>query len=220
MNTHRLITGLLLASSLVTLSGCFPLVATGFGSGVLVAADRRSSGSYVEDEGIEWKVLNTANQKYGSQIHLNVTSYNRSVLLTGEVANEQIRQAIGNLASQTANVKTVHNELVVGPTSSLGNRSTDTFTTSKVKTRFVDGKAGFNANQVKVVTEGGTVFLLGLVTEREGQAATEIARTTAGVQRVVRLFEYITPEQARQLDARPPEKDRSPSRYEGEAYKG
>lgn len=188
----------LLAGLMPALQGCFPVVATGVGVGAMMAADRRSSGTYVEDEGLEWKVAKRINERFGDQVHINVTAFNRIVLLSGEISTEAGRAALDQIAASVPNVRGVTNEVQVAGVSSLTSRGNDAVVTSKVKARFVDA-ASFNANQVKVVTEAGTVFLMGLVTHGEADRATEIARTTSGVRKVVRVFEYITEEEARRL---------------------
>ena len=187
--------------SAATLQGCFPVVATGVGAGAAMIADRRTSGAYVEDEGIEWRTANRIRERFGDAVHVNVTSYNRNVLLTGEAPNEQVRVEIERIATGVANVRAVINEVRVAGISPLSARANDAVTTSKVKARFVDAQT-FGAHHVKVVTEANTVFLMGLVTRREADLATEVTRTTAGVSKVVRVFEYISDDEARRLDAR------------------
>ncbi|WP_408003499.1 BON domain-containing protein [Pseudothauera nasutitermitis] len=183
------------------LQGCFPVVATGVAAGAAMVADRRTSGSYVEDEGIEWRTRSRIRERFGDSVNISVTSYNRNVLLTGEVPNEQVRTEAEQIATAVANVRAVMNETRVAGISTLSARANDTMITSKVKARFVDDNS-FGTHHVKVVTEAGTVFLMGLVTRAEADAATEVARTTAGVQKVVRVFEYISAEEAKRLDAR------------------
>ncbi|MFO1413060.1 MAG: BON domain-containing protein [Burkholderiales bacterium] len=174
----------------VLLAGCVPAVlAVGAGSAAVVAADPRTAGTQVDDEGIELKVGDQARTMYGDRIHLNVTSYNGVVLLTGEVPDQGAWASVGNIAKNTPKVRVVRNEMVVGPTSELGSRSNDTYITSKVKARMVEANK-FPPNAVKVVTERGVVYLMGIVTRQEGDAAGEIAATTEGVQRVVKVFEY------------------------------
>lgn len=174
------------------LQGCLPVAAVGVGVGVSAANDRRTPGTQIEDEGIELRASNRISERWGNKVQVSVTSYNRSLLLTGEVPDAATREAVEKLAAAVPNVKAVTNELVVGPASTLSARSNDAFITSKVKARFVDaGK--FNPLLVKVVTEGAVVFLLGTVTQGESDAATEVARTTGGVKKVVRLFEYCKP---------------------------
>lgn len=173
------------------LQGCVPIViGVGAGATILVATDRRTSGAYLEDEGIENKALSRIGDKYKDAVHINVTSYNRTVLLTGEAASAEVKADIEKIASEVANVKSVANEVQIAAITSMSSRANDSYTTSKVKARFVDSNK-FAANHVKVVTEAGTVFLLGMVTRKEGDDATEVARTTGGVTKVVKLFEYI-----------------------------
>lgn len=186
------------------LTGCVPVVATGVGAGALMIADRRAGETYLADEAIEIRALNRINEKFGDRVHVNVTSYNMKVLLTGEVPDAGIRDEVEKAVAGVVNVKGVANELTVGPASSFSARSNDTYITSKVKARFLDANK-FRANHVKVVTEAGVVFLLGLVTRQEADDAVEIARTTAGVRKVVRLFEYIEFREAQRLDSRSPE---------------
>lgn len=188
-----------LATLLPALAGCFGAAAVGVGAGALIASDRRASETYLADEAIELRAGNRISEKYGNNTHVNVTSYNRTVLLTGEVPTEAIKADVEKLVAGVPNVKAIDNELAVAGVSSFGGRSNDAYITSKVKARFVDANK-FPATQVKVVTEAGIVFLLGLVTQAEANAAVEIARTTGGVQKVVRVFEIITPEQAKALD--------------------
>lgn len=187
------------------LQACVPVaIGVGAGATVLVATDRRTSGAFLEDEGIENKALSRINDKYKDGIHINVTSYNRTALLTGEVATAQIKADVEKLASEVANVKSVVNEVQIGPITSMSARTNDSYLTSKVKARFVDASK-FSANHVKVVTEAGTVFLLGMVTRKEGDDATEIARTSGGVTKVVKLFEYIVLPPPPPAPPKPPE---------------
>ncbi|HRD32821.1 MAG TPA: BON domain-containing protein [Rhodocyclaceae bacterium] len=199
---RRLCIALAASGTLPMLQGCFPLVAGGATAVTLMAADRRTSGIYIEDEGIEWRTRDVIRQRFGNTVNVSVTSFNRNVLLTGEVPNESIRSEAGRLAEGVANVRGVINELALGAPSSLGARSNDTLITSKVRTRFVENRTP-GSQHVKVVTEAGTVFLLGIVTRTEADAATQIARTTAGVMKVVRVFEYISDEEAVRLDGLP-----------------
>ncbi|MCE9568775.1 MAG: BON domain-containing protein [Rhodocyclales bacterium] len=191
-----------LALSVPILAGCFGAVAVGAGAGVLLLADRRNSETYVSDEGMELRAGNRISEKYGDKVHVNTTSYNRMLLLTGEVPTQEIKADVEKLAAGVPNVKSISNELAIAGPSSFGGRSNDSYITSKVKARFVDASK-FSPNHVKVVTEAGVVFLLGLVTQAEANAAVEIARTTGGVQKVVRVFEIISAEQAKTLDNKP-----------------
>ncbi|MDQ6619858.1 MAG: BON domain-containing protein [Pseudomonadota bacterium] len=170
-------------------AGCIPILVGGaMAGGALVVADRRSAGAQIDDEAIEIKVASNARANF-SNIHLNVTSFNGIVLLSGEVGDQAARDSIGNIARATDRARTVHNELVIAPPSSFRERSGDTLITSKVKARFVEANE-FHANQVKVVTERSVVYLLGIVTRAEADAAARLASQTSGVVRVVRLFEY------------------------------
>lgn len=180
---------LLISVSTLLLQGCFPLAATGIGAAALMVDDRRSTGVYVEDENIEWKARGRLIDRF-KDTHVNVTSFNLTVLVTGEVPSEQTKQEVGEAIRGIPSVKNVVNELVVGGSTAYTARANDTFVTTNVKTRFINnGK--FSINHVKVVTESGTAFLLGIVTREEADAAAELARTTAGVSRVVKVFEYI-----------------------------
>ena len=173
------------------LQGCVPVVVgAGAGAAVLVATDRRTSGAYLEDETIENKAQSRINDKYKDAVHINATSYNRTVLLTGEVATAEVKADVEKITAEVANVKSVVNEVQIAAITSMSARTNDSYLTSKVKARFVDANK-FSANHVKVVSEAGTVFLLGMVTRKEGDDATEIARTTGGVNKVVKLFEYV-----------------------------
>lgn len=199
-----LIAALLAALIAPTLSGCVAAVATGATAGALAVMDRRTFGTQTEDEGIEWKILGNLMNKYGEKVHVNQASYNRKVLLTGEVPDEKTKEDIERMVRGISGVQDVWNELQIGPPSTFQNRSNDAYITSKVKGRFVDG-GKFRANLVKVVTEAGTVHLLGMVTRPEADSAIEIARTTAGVKKVVNVMEIITPEKAKSLDVPPPD---------------
>ena len=200
---------LILATTLISLSlpalqGCVPAVATGVGAGALMIVDRRPGETYLADEAIEIRSFNRINEKFGDKVHVNVTSYNMKVLLTGEVPDAGIKADLEKAIAGVTNVKGITNEVQIAGISSFSARSNDTYITSKVKARFIDANK-FQVNHVKVVTEAGTVFLLGLVTRKEGDDAAEIARTTAGVKKVVRVFEYIEFKDAQRLDNRPPE---------------
>ncbi|TAH49516.1 MAG: BON domain-containing protein [Betaproteobacteria bacterium] len=196
---RKLLLGIVAAAALPMLQACFPVVATGVGAGAAMVSDRRTSGTYVEDEAIEWKSGSRISEHFGSNTHVNVTSFNRNALLTGEVPNDNTRAEVERLVAGVANVKGIVNELVVGPTSSLTARGNDTLITSNVKARMVDSQ-NVPAHNVKVVTEVNVVYLMGLVTRAEADAAAEVARTSQGVRKVVRVFEYISDEEARRLD--------------------
>lgn len=209
--SRRLLAAVLAAAALPLLQGCFPAVATGVAAGTLLVADRRVSENYLADEAIELRAIGRINDRYADKVHVNVTSFNKQVLVTGEVPDAAAREGVGRLVQDVPNVRSVHNELQVAGHSSFTARSNDTFLTTKVKSRFVEANR-FSPNHVKVVTEAGVVYLMGIVTAAEAAAAVDIARTTAGVQKVVRIFETIGDEQARQLDRAPAPADRKPAR--------
>lgn len=184
------------------LSACVPLVMGGAAVGTLVAVDRRTSGTQLEDEGIEFRAANRLHGLYGDRAHVNVTSWNRQVLLTGEVPTQEDRQKAEQTLREVENVRSIVNDLVVAPPSSLSQRSNDTLITGKVKASFVDAKDLVSA-AFKVVTERGVVYLMGRVTQREATRATEIARGVSGVTKVVRVFEIISEEELRRNFANP-----------------
>ena len=171
------------------LQGCIPVAVVGIGAGVISGNDRRTSGAQVEDEGIELRASNRLSERWGDKIHVNVTSFNRSVLVSGEVADESTRGQVEKLIASLPNVRGITNEIAVAGVAAYTARTNDAYLTSKVKARFVDAQT-FNPFHVKVVTENSTVYLLGIVTQEEADSATEISRTTGGVRKVVRLFEY------------------------------
>jgi osmotically-inducible protein OsmY len=172
------------------LAGCVPvLVAGAAGGAALVATDRRTAGAQVDDEGIELKIVTQANNLYGERAHVNVTAYNGLVLLTGEVPDQGAWASLGSFAQAQAKVRAVQNELVVAPPTTLPQRSNDSYITSKVKARMVEANK-FPPNAVKVVTERGVVYLMGIVSKAEGAAAGDIASTTDGVGKVVKVFQY------------------------------
>jgi osmotically-inducible protein OsmY len=189
MNIRRL---LLICLTLLTpaLHGCFPAIVAGGGAAVMMGSDRRTSGTYIEDQNIELKASRRISEKYDDQIHLDVTSFNRFVLLVGEAPTEEIKDNIGVIALGVESVRNVQNDITIGPNTSSSTRANDAYLTSKVKAQFVSANK-FQANHVKVVTEDSTVFLMGLVKHKEGDDAAEIASATGGVHRVVKVFEYI-----------------------------
>lgn len=180
------------------LSACAPLVIGGAAVGAMMAFDRRTSGAQIEDEGIELRAASRLRDAFGDRAHVVVNSYNRQVLLTGEVPNEQARQQAEQIVSRVENVKGTVNELAVMAPSSLTQRSSDTLVTGKVKASIVDD-GSLSVSAFKVVTERGTVYLMGRVTQREADRATQVARHISGVQRVVRIFETITEDELRRL---------------------
>jgi osmotically-inducible protein OsmY len=200
----RLTLATVLAGSLAAaLSACAPLVVGGVVvGGALVATDRRTSGAQLEDEGIELRAVNRIKDAMGDKAHVNVTSFNRQVLLTGEAPTAKDRAQIETVVRGVDNVRSVVNELAVMPNSSLGSRSNDTLITGKVKASLVDAK-DLSLNAFKVVTERSTVYLMGIVTTREVNRATEIARGVGGVEKVVRVFEIISEEELARSQPKP-----------------
>jgi osmotically-inducible protein OsmY len=189
------------------LPACAPLLVGGaVVGGSMMAVDRRTSGTQVEDQAIELKAPARIREAIGDEAHVNVTSYNRVVLVTGEVPTEAARSAAEQAVLRVEGVKSVVNELAVMGNSSYSSRSSDSIITGRVKAALVDAK-DMHANAIKVVTERGVVFLMGRVTEREASRATDIARSQSGVQKVVRVFELLTEaELANLLPAPPPQK--------------
>jgi osmotically-inducible protein OsmY len=191
--TFRIFVRILLALPLLAaLPACVPVVVVGAGAatGALVAEDRRSPGIQLEDQNIELKTGNRISDKHQDLVHINVTSFDRNVLLTGEAPTAAVKADIERIASGVENVRGVVNEIQVAGVSSLGTRANDAFLTSKVKASFVSAQK-FYANHVKVVTESNVVYLMGMVTRQEADEATEIARNVGGVQKVIRVFEYV-----------------------------
>ncbi len=180
----------LLGLAAVNLSGCVPVVAVGVGAGAMMADDRRTASTYLMDEEIELKVSSRIREIYGEGVHVNPTSYNRVVLLTGETADPAARAKVEQIAREVPNVRNVQNEVAQAGVTTIVSRSNDAFVTTKVKARFLDDRR-FSVNHVKVITEAGTVFLMGLVKREEGSAAAEVASKTSGVGKVVKVFEYL-----------------------------
>ncbi len=181
----------LVAASL--LGACAPVIIGGAAvSGAMVASDRRTAGAQVEDQSIEMKAGSTVEALLGDRAHVNITSYNAMVLLTGEVPTEADKAAVEKAVAKVEHVRSIVNDLAVMPKSSLSARSNDSIITGKVKASFVDA-SDLSANSIKVVTERGVVFLMGRVTEAEAKRAVELTRSVGGVQKVVRVFEIATP---------------------------
>lgn len=178
------------------LQGCFPLIAGGAGATILALDDRRSAGAQTEDKEVDLRGEARVNERFGDKVHINVTSYNRNVLITGEAPDAATKAEIEKIVREIRNVRGVVNEIQIAGASSYSSRGNDSYITSKVKARFIDNAKAFSVNHVKVVTESSVVYLLGLVTRAEAEEAVEIARTTGGVQKVVRVFEYVQPQPA------------------------
>ena len=179
----------LLGLAAVNLSGCVPVVAVGVGAGALMADDRRTATTYLMDEEVELKAASRIREAYKDGVHANVTSFNRLVLLTGEASDAAVRAKVEQIVREVSNVRQVQNEMAVAGVSSIMARSNDTYISTKVKARFLDDRR-FSINHVKVVTEAGIVYLMGLVKHEEGTAAAEVTAKTSGGAKVVKVFEY------------------------------
>lgn len=191
--------GILASLCIQTLTGCAPLVLGGaVAGGVLVATDRRTAGIQLEDEGIEVRAANRIREVLIERVRVNVTSYNRQVLLTGEVPSEADKQRVEQIVGRVENVRSVVNELGVMGHSSFVQRTSDSLTTGRVKASMIDAKDLY-ASAFRVITERGTTYLMGRVTQREADRATEITRSVPGVQRVVRVFEILTDEDLQRM---------------------
>ena len=189
----------LLATLLPMLQGCVPALIGGTAVGVMSAYDRRSTGTQADDETTEWKAGQHVPDQYKDFSHINFTSYNRHVLITGEVPSAEAKSAVEMETRKLEGVREVYNELGIGPVSSFGSRSNDSYIDSKVKARLVDSNQ-LSANHIKVVTERAIVHLMGIVNAREAKVAVDVARTTAGVKKVVNLLEVVGEEDTRRID--------------------
>lgn len=208
MNVARIGRWTALALALNLTAGCAPLVLGSAIGGAFMASDRRTSGTQLEDQGIEIKASSRIRETVGESGHVNATSYNRLVLLTGEVASEADRTAVEQAVARVENVQSVVNELVVMGASSLGSRSSDVLIKGKIKASFVDARDMFS-NAFKIVVERGDVYLMGLVTEREANRAAELASGVSGVTKVVKVFQLMTEDElARKL---PPPRPAEPA---------
>lgn len=191
----RMLAGLSVLLVITLLQGCAGAVVGGAAAGAGIVHDRRSAGVFVDDEIIELKATDKliSDQELYDQSHINVTSYNNIVLLSGEAPTDALRSKAFSLVSSIPKVRKVHNELVLAAPSSLLTRSSDTWITTKVKTNLFNIKniEGFDPSRIKVVTENGTVFFMGIVTRSEAEVVVDTTRTVKGVQRVVKLFEYL-----------------------------
>ncbi len=203
LGASRVMKRLLLATAVVSgtwsLTACAPLVVgAAFGSTVMVASDRRTSGTQLDDQSIELKAAARIRERYLDSVRVTVTSYNRVVLITGEVPAESVRAGVVDIVSKVDNVKHVYNELSVATSPTLTQRSSDSLVTARVKSAFVDAQ-DLSANAIKVVTDRGIVYLMGRLTPREIARATDIVRSTNGVRQVVRLFETLSEDDLRRL---------------------
>jgi osmotically-inducible protein OsmY len=190
----------LCAAVSVSLQGCIEMALAGAAMGTLAASDRRTFGAQTEDKAIVVKGESRAAAVVGEAGHVNVSSFNRKVLLTGEVKDEETKAAVEREVATVENVQSVVNELAIAGPSSFTSRSSDSLITGKIKASFVDNQA-LHANAIKVVTERGVVYLMGRVTQQEGTLAAEIARNASGVQKVVKVFDYLSEDDLKQMSA-------------------
>jgi osmotically-inducible protein OsmY len=211
MKLRPLVLAASLAATVISLSGCFPLIAGGMVSGVMVASDRRTSGTVLEDNAIDFKASSHITQNLGERGHVNVTSYNRQVLITGEVPSAQDRQLVEKIVYEVENVRKVVNELAISGNSTLTQRSSDVLVSSRVKANLFDAKDLF-ANAFKVVTERGTTYIMGRVTQREANRATEVITATSGVQRLVRVLEIISEDELARITTAPQDPAKAPAK--------
>lgn len=186
------------ALCVASLTACAPLMVGGALTGAMVAVDRRSSGAQLDDEGIELRASNRLRDEMGNRARVSVTSYNHRVLLTGEAANQAAKAEVEAVLKSMDNVGVIYNELAITNSPSFGDKANDSLLTGRVKAGLVEIKE-ISTNSFKVVSERGTVYLMGRVTQRESDMATEVARTTKGAERVVRVMEILTPEELARL---------------------
>lgn len=210
-STPFLLSSVAIAAALSGLSACAPLIIGGaMVSGTMMVTDRRTSGTQIEDQAIELKVLGRVKDVVGDRGHVNATSYNRMVLITGEVPTDADKVAVEQAIARVENVRSTVNELAIAGSASLTSRSNDTLLTSKVKASFVDAR-DMLSNAFKVVTERSTVYLMGRVTEREATRASDLARSVSGVQKVVRVFEIVTEAELAAMTPKPTKAAEAPA---------
>ena len=188
-----------LGAGATVLSGCFPLVAGGMAGGALVIADRRNPGTQAIDRGIQLEAESFLTKKYGDNIHVNVSVFNRRVLLTGETRTDAIKSSVEADIKNMKNVTTVFNEMVPAPISGLSARANDSYLTTRIKGAFV-ATEGVPSNSMKVITEASKVYLMGIVTDAEANRAVEIARSVPGVKQVTKVFDLISEADKKRLD--------------------
>ncbi len=200
MQLRRQTLSLLLgAVGATALSGCFPLVAGGMAGGAMVIADRRNPGTQAIDRGIQLEAESFLIKNYGDNVHVNVTVFNRRVLLTGETRTEGLKLEVANKVKAMKNVADVYNELVAAPLSALSARANDSYLTTRIKGSMI-AQEGVPSNSMRVVTEASKVYLMGIVTEAEAERAVKIARSVPGVKQVTKVFDLISEADKRRLD--------------------
>lgn len=186
--------------SATQLTGCFPVIAGAMGTGVAMATDRRPTATQTVDRGLQLEAENTINSRYSGQARVNVTVFNRKVLLTGEASNDNVRQQVEQYVRGLPNARVVINELEVVSSPGFMTQSQDAYLTSKVKTLLMTAE-GVPSNSIKITTEKSVVYLLGVVTTAEGDRATDVARNASGVTKVVKAFDYVNDTERARLDA-------------------
>ena len=202
MKTTRIKSTLTLLALASALAACAPVMVGSVVGTAMVASDRRTSGAQLEDEGIEVRAGSAIRENFGTNANVSVTSFNRQVLITGEVPNAAARAQVESLISKLPNVRSVVNELAIGQASTAGQRATDALTTTRVRAALVDAR-DLSAPAFKVVTERGTVYLMGRVTQREADRATQVVRNVGSVQKVVRIFEIISEAELARITSAP-----------------
>jgi len=194
--------GAVLLASLLSLSACFPLAAGGAVMTGMVAVDRRTSGAMLEDQSIEVKISSRIRDALGERVHVTATSYNRKLLLTGEVSEAQDKERVGDIAKNIDNISTIWNEVGVAPISTLTERTNDLIMAGRIKADLIDAKDLFS-NAYKVVVERGTVYVMGRITPREAKRVSSVISGVTGVKKVVLVHESITDEELANLSAKP-----------------
>lgn len=196
ISSRLMLAGVLAAA--VLQAGCAAVAVTGFSMGVLSIADRRTVGTQTEDQGIEFKAMQHLS-KLDPMANVSATSFNRKLLLTGQVPDDKTRREAAAIASRIEQVRNVHNELTVGFAATVATRAKDSSITAQVKARLFDAK-DLQANTIKVITESGAVYLMGIVTRAEGEHAAKLSSLVSGVRRVVTVFEYVSPDELARIE--------------------
>jgi osmotically-inducible protein OsmY len=190
---------LVLAGTVPLLQGCFPVVAAGIVTTALSVSDRRTTGAQVEDQSIELKASSRLRERFGHRVSVSTVSFNRRVLIYGQAPDATTKQEIGRIVAAVPNVRDIVNEVELSGSSGLGTASSDSVVTTKVKASLLDAQ-DIHANAIKVVTERGVVYLMGLVTEREADRAAQVAASVSGVVRVIKVFELISDAQLAEIN--------------------
>jgi osmotically-inducible protein OsmY len=196
VSSRLMLAGVLAAA--VLQAGCAAVAVTGISMGALSIADRRTVGTQAEDQGIEFKAMQHLS-KLDPMANVSATSFNRKLLLTGQVPDDKTRREAAAIASRIEQVRNVHNELAIGFTATVATRAKDSSITAQVKARLFDAK-DLQANTIKVITESGVVYLMGIVTRAEGEHAAKLASLVSGVRRVVTVFEYVSPDELARIE--------------------